>query len=135
MAPQILRVLVALLACGVAASAGAQAVTAEDLARTARLSGDAIVADACHLRPHAWSVIAVPAITMELDRQARNLSPSGGVRPEDVTAFLYASLNQGVDEGNVQVDRYGQAACTAIAADGSLARIDALVAAFKRAGQ
>ena len=130
-----MRALMGLLALGVAAPAWGQEVTADDLAHIARLSGDAIIADACHLRPSTWSVIAVPAITAEMDRQAKNLSPSGGVRPEDVAAFNYASLNQAVDEGTVQWQRYGQAACKAIEDDGSLARVDALVAGFKRPGR
>lgn len=42
------------------------------------------------------------------------------------------ALNQAIDEGTVQWTRYGQTACKAIQADGSLARLDALVAGFKR---
>ncbi len=125
-----------LLACCLAAPAMAQdEVTADTLAQTARLTGDAIIADACHLRPSAWSVVATPAIMVEMNRQAKSLAPSGGVAPEDVPGFVYASMNQAVDEGTVQWARYGQAACAAIQVDGSLARIDALVAGFKRPGQ
>ena len=119
------------LALGLTARAQADEVTAETLAQTARLSGDAIIADACHLRPEAWVTTSVPAITEELNRQAKSLSPSGGVDPSDVPTFLYASLNQAVDEGTVQFARYQQAACQAIQDDGSLARIDKLVASFK----
>ncbi len=39
-----------------------------------------------------------------------------------------------VDEGTVDWARYGQATCAAIIKDGSLARIDELVAGFKRPG-
>jgi hypothetical protein len=55
--------------------------------------------------------ISVPAIIEKLNRQARHVSPSGGVDPGDMPAFLYASLNQAVDEGTVQFARYHQAAC------------------------
>ena len=125
------RLLTILVACGLIAPAAADEVTAVTLAKTARLSGDAIIADACHLRPSSWLAISVPAIMAELNRQARDLSPSGGVDPGDMPASLYASINQAVDEGTVQFDRYHQAACQAIQDDGSLARIDALVAGFK----
>jgi hypothetical protein len=39
------------------------------------------------------------------------VSSSGGVDPGDMPAFLYALLNQAVDEGTVQFARYRQAAC------------------------
>ena len=125
------RLLISLLASGLIVSAAADEVTATTLAQTARLAGDVIITDACHLRPEAWSIIATPAITVEMDRQAKMLSPSGGVDPEDVAGFVYASMNQAIDEGIVQWKRYGQAACKAIQDDGSLARIDALVAGFR----
>ena len=101
------------------------------LAQTARLSGDAVIADACHLRPSSWVTISVPAITEELNREAKNINLSGGVDPGDMPAFLYASLNQAVDEGTVQFARYHQAACQAIQDDGSLAHINALAAGSK----
>ena len=125
------QLLTILLASGLTTPAVADEVTAVTLAQTARLSGDAVIADACHLRPRAWVTISVPAIMEELNRQAKDLSPSGGVDPGDMPAFLSASLNQAVDEGTVQFARYHQAACQAIQDDGSLARIDALVAGFK----
>ena len=109
-----------LLACGLTTPVAAEEVTAVTLAQTARLSGDAIIADACHLRPRAWVTMSVPAIMQELNRQAKDVSPSGGVDPGGMPAFLYASLNQAVDEGTVQFARYHQAACKAIEDDGSL---------------
>lgn len=131
-----MRLPLTLLACCLAVPAMAQDdVTANTLAQTARLAGDAIIADACHLRPSAWSAVAIPAITVEMSQQGKRAVPGGGVAPEGVPSFVFASLNQAVDEGTVQWARYGQAACKAIQADGSLARIDALVAGFKRPGQ
>ena len=131
-----MRIWLALILCALTLPAAAQEeVTAETLAQTARLAGDALIADACHLRAQQWSIIATPAITVEMNRLAKMLSPSGGVDAADVPGFIYASMNQAVDEGTVQWARYGQGACKAIQADGSLTRIDALVAGFKRPGQ
>ena len=128
---ETMRLLTVLLACGLTMPAAAEEMTAVTLAQTARLSGDAIIAEACHLRPSSWVTISVPAITEELNREAKDIDPSGGVDPGDMPTFLYASLNQAVDEGTVQFARYHHAACQAIQDDGSLARIDALVAGFK----
>ena len=133
---EIARLLTILLsACGLATPAAADEVTAATLAQTARLYGDAVIADACHLRPGTWVTVSVPAIMAELNRQAKDVSPSGGIDPGDMPSFLYASLNQALDEGTVQFARYRQAACQAIQDDGSLARIDALVAAFRPPGR
>ena len=122
----------AMLACCLAAPALAQDVDADALTLTARLGGDALVATACGLRPDSWFVIAEPAISAELDRMTKHLSPSGGVAPADAPDFVFAITMQATDEGKMQWERYGRAACKAIQADGSLARIDALVAGFKK---
>ncbi len=129
-----MRLMTALLACGLASPGYAEGLTRDSLAQTARLSGDAMIASACKLRPDSWFIVAVPAVTMELTRLSKTLEPSGGLSDVDVATFIDGALNQAVDEGTVQFERYGQATCRAIQADGSLARIDALVAGFKRPG-
>ena len=123
-----------LLLCFLAVPAMAQDVDADAIAQTARLAGDTLIAEACHLRPEQWFVVSGAAISAELDRMMKHLSPSGGIDPADAITFAYASLSQATDEGTVQYKRYGQAACQAIQDDGSLAKIDALVAGFKRPG-
>ena len=130
------RLMLAMLAVVAAAATPAFAqdvdVDVDALAQTARLAGDVLIAEACHLRPRPWFIVAEPAILAELNRMTKHLSPSGGLQPADAIEFIYASLNQATDEGAVQWQRYGQAACDAIQKDGSLARIDALVAGFKK---
>ncbi len=128
----MMRACVALLACCLAAPAMAQEVDADALAQTAGLLGDALIATGCHLRGDAWFVIAGPAVSHELDEMTKHLSPGGGVETADAPTFVYALTMRGTSEGMTQWKRYGQAACQAIQADGSLARLDALVAGFKR---
>ncbi len=114
------------------APACGEGLTRDTLAQAARLSGDALIASACKLRPDSWFLVAMPAVTVELDRLSKNLEPAGGLDPGHVADFIDGAMNQAIDEGTVQWTRYGQAACRAIETDGSLARLDALVAGFKR---
>lgn len=128
-----MRLPVVLLACCLAAPVWAQDdVDVDALAKTAQLAGDALIATACHLRPDSWAVIATPAITGELERMTERLAPSGGVTPADAPEFIFGLGIRGTNDGVVQWERYGKAACAAIQKDGSLARIDALVAGFKK---
>ena len=129
-----MRAWLALLIIALAVPAYADGLTQDTLAQTARLSGDAMIATSCKLRPESWYVVAVPAISIEIGRRAKNLDPSGGLSDVNLAAFVDGAMNQAVDEGVVQWTRYGQATCKAIQDDGSLAQIDALVAGLKKPG-
>ncbi len=117
--------------CALPLACQAAPTTTTDLTTTAKASGDIVIVGHCQLRSEKWISTAIKQALADLAALANEdlkTTPTAATVAA-VTAMIAGANLQATSDGDLQWHRYGKASCEAIAADGSLARLDAQVIA------